>query len=90
MKLRKSNKKKYAGKKASLKAQKVVDSEPVWSSQHAVMTFTSSNTNKWWHIFQARYYNFLDPDMNNVKWFDNTDNNEIELVDTRIHLHFIN
>ena len=86
MKLRKSNKKKYAAKKSSLKAQKVKDTDPEWSAHECVMSFTSTNTNKWWNIFKVRYYDYIDPDANTVKWFDNTDNNEVELVDTRIHL----
>ena len=86
MRTRKSNKKNYASKKSSVKAQKAKDTDPQWSKKQKCMTFQTTNCNKWWNIFQERYYNCLDTKTNQVKWFDNTDQNEINLMETQIHV----
>ena len=85
---RSSNKKQYPykAKKPSLKALRVKDTEPVWSPQHVSIGFTALSTNRWWNLFQIRYYDNIDPDANTVRWSDNPDRDEVNLVDTVIHI----
>ena len=85
---RSSNKKPYAykAKKPSLKTLRVKDTEPVWSPQHVSIGFTASSTNKWWNLFQIRYNDNIDPDANTIRWSDNPDRDEVNLVDTVINI----
>ena len=83
---RRAKHKNYSWKKSTLKRQNIQDTDPVWSKKRACVTFTTRNTDKWRNIFQQRYYYCLDPTANSIQWYDITDKDNINLVDTVVHV----
>ena len=56
----------------SKKTREKKDTEPEWSARRVCITFTATDTMKWYQILSLRYYEHIDKENVNVLWKDVT------------------